>query len=195
MSAELFWDKYRIPSARLQGWDYSMSAYYFITICTKERIPWFGEIEKEEMILNNIGEIVYQEIVETAKIRNNVKIDSFVVMPDHIHLVIFITNATRRDALHASRNKTDTWVTCNVPLQNKFWPQINNLPSIVRWLKWSITSKIKSQYDKSFAWQSGYHDHIIRDEKELYFVDQYIQNNPLNREKDKDKDMFSEFNI
>lgn len=205
MDTELFQNRYRITSARLSGWDYSMSAYYFITICTKNRIPWFGKIENGKMILNDIGKIVHQEIVKSAKIRGNVRIDSFVVMPDHIHLIIFITDATRttcamrttrttrRDALHASNN--NPWVTCNVPLQNKFWPQINNLSSIIRWLKWSITSKIQSKYDKIFAWQSRYHDHIIRDEKELYFVDQYIQNNPLNREKDKNKDMFSEFNI
>lgn len=200
MSAELFWDKYRIASARLPGRDYSISAYYFVTICTKDRIPWFGEIKNGEMILNDIGKIAHDMWLKIPNHSKNVKLDSFVIMPDHVHGILFLQDVAQVETRHGvshddkqmQRNETPHVASLQ---DNKFGPQkTTSLWYIINQYKWSVTREI-NKTDKSFAWQSRYHDHIIRDEKELYFVDQYIQNNPVNREKNKDKDMFSEFNI
>jgi len=84
VTSQKFKDKFRIPSNRLNGWDYSTPGYYFVTICTKDKKPWFGEIIEEQMILSPAGEIIEQEMENTARIRTNACIDPWVIMPNHI---------------------------------------------------------------------------------------------------------------
>ena len=86
----LFKDKYRIESIRLPGYDYSQPGAYFITICTHNRQCLFGEIVNGEMILNEFGELVKNEWQKTGIIRPNINIDTFVVMPNHLHGIIII---------------------------------------------------------------------------------------------------------
>ncbi|HTO16109.1 MAG TPA: hypothetical protein VLZ83_10070 [Edaphocola sp.] len=90
--ADKFHNKYRIPSARLQSWDYSSSGLYFVTICTKNREPYFGEIINGEMHLSEIGQIVHSEWFKTFEMRPdmNLKMDEFVIMPNHFHAIICI---------------------------------------------------------------------------------------------------------
>ncbi len=86
----LYLGKYRIPSARWQNWDYGSDAAYFITICTKHREHYFGEIEHGKMCLSNVGilaDVFWHEIKNHAK---NVELDSFVVMPNHIHGILIL---------------------------------------------------------------------------------------------------------
>jgi hypothetical protein len=82
---EKFRNKYRIASARLQTWDYSSNAAYFITLCTRNRKHFFGTIANGEMQLNAIGKIVETEWINTPAIRPymNLELDEFVVMPNH----------------------------------------------------------------------------------------------------------------
>lgn len=188
MSEDLYQDRYRVNSVRRKDRDYS-SWDYFVTICVKDFICCFGEVIDGEMRLNQIWNIVHQEILDTIRIRKNVSIDAFIVMPNHVHMIIRIMDFPKwigRDALHASPN--NKWATCNVALpndgKNVFWPQKNNLASIVRGLKSSITSKIKKILPE-FAWQSSFYEHIIRSNINFQNVRQYIENNPLNRKKDR----------
>ena len=85
-----FKQKYSPKSSRLQNYDYSSDWWCFITICTKDRENYFGEIVDWKMILNEYGEIVSEDILWISKHYINVEIDEFVVMPNHIHLIIFI---------------------------------------------------------------------------------------------------------
>jgi REP element-mobilizing transposase RayT len=86
-----FKNKYRIPSARLQGWDYGDVGEYFITICVNDpKIYYFGEVIYGEMNLSEIGKIVVNEWIKTATIRKNVVLDEFIVMPNHMHGIIVI---------------------------------------------------------------------------------------------------------
>ncbi len=90
--SEKFKNKYRIPSARLQTWDYRWAGAYFITICTQNREHYFGKIEKGKMILSNVGviaDILWYEIKNHAK---NVELGEFVVMPNHIHGILILNN-------------------------------------------------------------------------------------------------------
>lgn len=98
-------NKYRIPSTRLQKWDYGWNAPYFVTICTAHRICYFGEIRNGKMFLSELGEIVVAEWLKTPIIRPdmNLVMDEFVVMPNHFHGIIVIGKNeynTRRDAMH-----------------------------------------------------------------------------------------------
>src|SRR6266567_2586345 len=102
--SELFKNKYRIPSARLQTWDYANNAMYFITICTANRESFFGDIVETqciaspndvpeyEMQLNDLGKKVELEWLKTKELRldMNLELDEYVVMPNHFHGIIFI---------------------------------------------------------------------------------------------------------
>ncbi len=87
---EKFRDKYRIPSSRLQNWDYGWNAPYFVTICTAKREYYFGEIKNRKIHLSGIGKIAQQFWQEIPKHFPFVILDAFVVMPNHVHGIIII---------------------------------------------------------------------------------------------------------
>lgn len=152
-------------SIRLPNYDYAEPGYYFITVCTKDRECFFGKIVNEEIILSEIGKIVKKEWWETFFIRSYVDLYEFVIMPNHFHAIIEII-----------------WNDNNiVNTVNKFGPQKNNLFSIVRGFKGSVTSKVRNSLNYHFSvWQSRFYDHIIRNEEALNNIRQYIIDNPKN---------------
>ena len=198
---EKFKGKYRIASARLPGYDYGKPGWYFVTICSQNRLCYFGEIVDNEMILSTAGKIVGEEIYNTKHIRDNVKIDAWVVMPNHIHLIVVILDddnvvETHRHASLDDNIKTDTVEThCNASLpraslpptsyQNKFGPQKNNLSSIIRGFKGVVTKRIHLETNEwKFSWQERFHEHIIKNEKSLYNIRDYVRTNPSKWDKD-----------
>ncbi|MGO9119202.1 MAG: transposase, partial [Desulfomonilaceae bacterium] len=98
--------KYRRRSIRLADYDYSQGGAYFVTICTHDRKCLFGNISNGEMRLNEVGEIVQDVWLRTEQIRREISLDTFVLMPNHVHGVVFIcddaespTRATRQSPL------------------------------------------------------------------------------------------------
>ena len=87
---ELFKNQYRTPSARLQSWDYGWNGYYFITICTKNRACYFGEILENKMQLSHIGVLAYVFWNEIKNHAENIILGEFVVMPNHIHGILIL---------------------------------------------------------------------------------------------------------
>lgn len=163
----LYKNKYRIESTRLKGWDYSNDGYYFVTICTKDRECFFGDVIDGQMHLSHIGEIMLEEWKKTEEIREDVTIDEWVIMPNHIHGIIVIENKT----MHLNASNVETH--CNASLHR------NNLSFIIRGFKSASTKKIHLADCPHFAWQPRYYDHIIRDENSLDKIREYILNNPL----------------
>ena len=107
----LFKDKYRVESIRLPGYDYSQPGAYFITIVTHNRQCSFGNIIDDEMMLNEFGVLVQNEWLKTGIIRPNINIDAFVVMPNHLHGIIIITdndNGHSRDSRDSRDSRRDT---------------------------------------------------------------------------------------
>lgn len=186
---EKYQNKYRIPSARLQHWDYRWAGAYFITICTKDRLHYFGEIENGKMILNEIGKMVQNEWRETPKIRPDMNLDlgEFVVMPNHFHGILIIgeneyngNGGYGRDAMHCVSTPTPT----PTETTNQFGPQRKNVASVIRGFKSSVTKNARVIIP-DFAWQSRFYDHIIRDDKSFKTISNYIINNPENWDNDK----------
>lgn len=193
--SDKFQNKYRIPSARAAWWNYGNNAAYFITICTKHRAHYFGEIGS----LSEIGKIAESEWLKTLSIRPdmNLKMDAFVVMPNHFHAIIWIgdneyNRNTDGDTDIGNDNRDDVVETpcmASLPPQpgvpgNKFGPQFKNLASILRGFKSAVTTfAIKNNIE--FGWQERFHDHIIRDEGSYQRIRNYIINNPSNWETDK----------
>ncbi len=164
---ELFLGQYQSGSQRLPDWDYAVPGWYFITICTKDRQPFFGEVVNGEMIQNELEEIAEEEIQKTETIRDNVAIDSWIVMPDHVHLIIMIED---EENVETPRRGVSTE-------PQKHWKP-GCLGSIINQFKGACTRRIRVQYNPSFAWQSRYYDHIIRTETDLDNLREYIHLNP-----------------
>lgn len=99
----LFQNKYRIESSRLPNWDYSANAVYFITICTANKEHLFGKIKNDIPHLSQIGKIAKQNILEIPKHFPHAEIDAFVIVPNHIHLILVLNNLNRNvETLHAT---------------------------------------------------------------------------------------------
>ena len=183
-------NKYLIPSARLKNWNYGNEGSYFVTICTKNRLHYFGEIYNGEMQLNKIGELVISEWLQTFKLRSDMALElgEFIVMPNHFHGIIIIGN-----------NEYNSTVNFQ-PDEIKFESQSKNLASIIRGFKSAVTTKVKKncynndlmhvhcqdpKHCVSKVWQPRFHDHIIRDENSFERIQNYIVNNPKNWKEDK----------
>ncbi len=185
-----FENKYRIESARLKGYDYSAPGEYFVTICTKGMVEWFGRVESGEMILNEIGEIVADEWVRTPTIRPNVELDNWVVMPNHVHGIVILKSLVETQCT-ASLQRPTTPSQPQKQNHNTFGPQRMNLASIVRGFKAATTKQIRELGKTDFAWEPRYYDHIVRNDEDLNRIQDYIRNNPVkwDREKNHPGDM------
>ena len=162
-------NKYRIASSRLKEWDYGTPGAYFITICTLNRVRWFGEVNEGRIILSAVGELVLQELQKTAEIRPNVRIDAKVVMPNHLHAIIAIGD-NPGEAVETPRRGVST--------KTKWKP--GTLGAIINEFKSTCTKQIRAAGYKDFAWQARYYDHIIFQESELNNIMAYILENPTN---------------
>ena len=147
---------------RLEGYDYSRSGYYFVTICTHQREEWFGQVESGEMILNQYGEIVNHGWNDLPNHYLNCLLDTFVIMPNHIHGIIVID----------SKNRVGNGL--------KPFPTYG-LSEIMRGFKTFSSRRINEMIKEGskFQWQKSFYDHVIRNERSLDHLRQYIQNNPL----------------
>ena len=107
--SDKFQNKYRIESARLKNWDYGSQASYFVTICTKDRLHYFGEVINREMILNDVGKIVETEWLKTFEIRPdmNLTMGEYKVMPNHFHAIICIGDNEYNMGRGAERDTDD----------------------------------------------------------------------------------------
>jgi putative transposase len=184
--ADKFRNKYRNSSARLRNWDYSKMGSYFVTICTKNREHFFGEIINGEMHLNELGKIAESEWLKTIEIRQdmNLELREFVVMPNHFHAIVIIgkNEFNSGDVMHC--NPTTNTLFENQPA-NKFGPQSKNLASIIRGYKSAVTTFARKSGNTGFNWQTRFYDHIIRNSVSFKNIQNYIIKNPLNWETDK----------
>lgn len=175
----LYRKKYRVESARLKDYDYSLPGFYFVTICTRNREHFFGKIRQNEMILSEIGivaEKFWQEIPDHFM---NVQLDAYVIMPNHVHGIVQIVPSQNGPSQNV---ETQDFASLRPSLfspdsGNKFGPQSRNLASIIRGYKTGV-KKWATMNGIEFSWQSRFHDHIIRDDNALQRIRMYIQQNP-----------------
>jgi putative transposase len=169
-------DKYKRKSIRIREYDYSQPNWYYITICSYKKECIFGEIKKGVMVLNEFGKIAKTEWEKTKDIRKNIELDYFIIMPNHIHGIIII-------------EKKNVGAHCNVPLpQTESFGKStkNTIPTIVKLYKSAVTKQINILRNSPGhpVWQRNYYEHIIRNDKELYKLRQYIHNNSIKWEDD-----------
>jgi REP element-mobilizing transposase RayT len=163
---------------RLKGYDYAAPGAYFVTIVAHRRLPIFGEITGGVMQLNACGEIVRAEWLRTAAIRREIALDEFVVMPDHFHAIVMITECDG-GSVGAQRRCAPTHP-----------PGMNVVPgsvgAIIRAFKSAVTTRINQLrgIPGTPVWQRNYWEHVIRNDGELSRIREYIRNNPITCETD-----------
>lgn len=157
-------------SIRLPGCDYAQPGAYFVRLCTRDRECLFGEIVEREVRLNAFGEIVRTEWIRTAKIRPSVRLcdDELVVMPNHIHGIIWIVDDDNVRATGGS------------PVRPR-GPDPGSVGAIIAGFKSAVTRQINTLRKTPGApvWQRNYYEHVIRNEDALHAIRVYITENPL----------------
>jgi REP element-mobilizing transposase RayT len=170
--------KHHRRSIRVQGYDYTQSGAYYVTIVAYQRQHFFGEVVNGEMRLNALGQIARDEWFKTATLRPYVELyeDEFIVMPNHVHGIIWI----HHEMVGVERRSAPTPASTlpNVPPKS--------LGAIVRAYKSAVTYAINTLQNQRGAglWQRNYYEHIIRDEKDLQAKRDYILSNPMSWDKD-----------
>jgi putative transposase len=162
-------------SIRLPEWDYTEAGAYFVTIVTYQRETLFGAVVDGEMVSSEFGRIVAEEWGRTAVVRPYVRLDEFVVMPNHIHGILVITDE-RRGTAPPCRG-----MAAPCPYIGKFGkPIAGSLPTIVRSFKSAVAKRINERRDTPGVpvWQRNYYEHIVRNEQDLNTIRQYIHDNP-----------------
>jgi putative transposase len=145
-------------SPRLQGYDYSLSGLYFITICVYQRQHLFGSISNGSIELTTAGQIAAEGWLEIPKHYPDVVVENFVIMPNHMHGILCLRGDNAGFKTYLGR--------------------------VINSYKGAVTARIRKQQADSpldvptKIWQGRYHDHIIRSETVLQRIEAYIENNP-----------------
>jgi putative transposase len=160
---------------RIPQHNYSAPGYYFITICTKNRLELFGTVKNGQIVLNDLGNMVNTWWQKTFEKYQNLLNDVYIIMPNHIHGIINIVGAG------SSRPGNNT--------NNKFNRRGDRAPTIgqiIAYFKYQSTKQINILRNTPGLkiWQRNYYDHIIRNEKSLQKIREYIINNPTTWDKD-----------
>jgi putative transposase len=167
-------EKHHRRSIRLKGYDYSNTGAYFLTICTKNRECLFGDIEQGQMILNAAGNVVKIWWPEMKNKLRNVELDEFIIMPNHSHGIVFI-ETDFVGAIHE--------LPLHVESRHEYQKQRRKmlLPKFIGWFKMNSAKQINQSRNTpgTPVWQRNYYEHIIRNEKELNKIRQYIVDNPV----------------
>ena len=144
---------------RLKGFDYNQEGIYFITICTKDRVNFLGRVavgggvpDAPFVLLSEYGKIVLEQIEEMTRVYSGIDIPKYVIMPNHIHLLISL-NAGGPSGTPAPTNA--------------------RIPALI-----SVFKRFTNQKCGISLWQRSYHDHVIRDDTDYLMHWQYIDSNP-----------------
>lgn len=209
-----FQNKYRIPSARLENWDYGANGAYFITICTHKMQHYFGQVFEREMQLNELGKLAHELWQEITNQFPYVELGNFVIMPNHMHGILIINKsvsvttrlndnkpvetrliasppANANTSSPLNNNDIDPRIidheirVCNGGISGDKNPMLNeNISRIIRWYKGRCSFEMRKIH-ADFRWHSRFHDHIIRNSKSFDTIQTYIENNPSKWGEDK----------
>lgn len=161
---------HRRRSIRLQNYDYASEGAYFITICTHKKECILGEVVEGEARLSDIGTVALQCWLDIPNHFENVELDVCVIMPNHVHGIIIIHSVGAQyiePLLHKYQS-------------NKFRHVIpRSVGSIIRSYKAAVTRQCHRTGVGQFRWQRNYYEHVIRSEKDLNAIRNYILYNPL----------------
>jgi len=159
-------------SPRLQGYDYTQNGAYFVTICTHKRQCLFGEISGAEIEMNTTGCIAQTCWEQIPTHFPKAELDAFVVMPNHVHGILLIIDDSKQTQYQYEQFSK---------------PIARSLSTIMRSYKSAVTNQVNRLFmtENTPVWQGRFHDHIVRDEKSLNTLREYVANNPARWEADR----------
>src|SRR3972149_2888638 len=208
MDKHKFQGKYRIESTRLKDYNYSRNGAYFVTICTKNSMQLFGSIVDQKLIPNRQAEVLTECWLDLPAHYTNCVLDKFIIMPNHVHGIIIIDNEIAETGLKLNNTIVETDLKPDkvvvetglnpdkvVVVETGLKPVSTAgrvakpypLSEIIRGFKTFSARRINEYQNtrgKAF-WQSRFFDHIIRNREELKRIRQYIIENPLKWELEK----------
>ena len=164
----LYKKTYRVESTRSSRWDYRLPGWYFVTICTERHTCYFGEIVEAEMCLLRAGQIAHSGLLDLSKHYSNVKLDVFIVMPNHIDAIIVLEGAHYYSPDENIKNAGLNGIS---------------LGNVVGSYKAGVTRECR-EAGIPIVWQPRFYDHILRSQSSLAAVRSYIRNNPANWSRD-----------
>lgn len=186
-----FKGKYRIGSTRMPNWNYAGNGRYYLTIVTQNRECNLGEIklidEQPTMGLSDFGQIVENEFLKSFEIRNELFLDEYVIMPNHLHMIVIL----KKNDVETFGQTFQNGQTFQPP-QNEKYPYLIRKPksisSFVAGFKSAVNSKIDDYIDEheldipkynknNHFFQPNYHDRVIRNETEYHRIKKYIKKN------------------
>jgi len=169
----LFRGEYRIETARHPKQDYAAPGWYFVTLCTARRKCFFGRIRGTGLIPAELGDEVARHWQRISNLRQRVRLDEFVVMPNHLHGIVVIEGGHR-----FSPPRLGDIDSFRAPLDRQL--RSTSLGSIVGSFKAGFTAWCRRSGYVEFGWQPRYYDKIIRSNAALGAIREYIRQNPLN---------------
>lgn len=189
-------ERHHRRSIRLKGYDYSRAGAYFVSVCTHDRICLLGDVISGVVQLSPIGTAALECWMKIPQHFADVELDEFIIMPNHVHGIIFIQN----DDVHTNvqnvgvqyieplqRISLQNESRRDEPKQHQYQHVISrSIGSIIRSYKSAVTRWCKQHRYEHFRWQRNYYERIIRNERELYEVRKYIINNPMKWELDEE---------
>ena len=163
---------------RYKGYDYAKDGFYFVTICTKDRQLFFGDVVNEKMQLSKIGQIAEKYWLEISNHFKNIKLHEYIIMPNHIHGIIQIMRCGN-EAMHCGNEAMPRSYDGKHIKMSKISPKLGSLSVIIGSFKSIVTKIINKKFlNNNFAWQPRFHDRIIRNDEELNKIRYYITINP-----------------
>ena len=177
---------YKNGSFRLTGWDYSSWGLYFITICTRNKEHFFGEIENGIMMLNELGKITEANWLNIETQFPNIETADFVIMPNHLHGILIIDDCRR--GINSASKSTESDSKIGGITGNKNPMLHRNISTSIRWFKGKTTFD-SGKIREDFAWQPRFYDHIIRSQISFIKIQAYIENNPKMWGRDRNNEM------
>jgi putative transposase len=155
----LYRNRFRVPSTRMRGWDYRGAGAYGVTICVQGRVCCLGKVEEGQIVRSPFGEIVEEEWRRIPEVHPHVLLDEWIVMPDHIHGILFfepVKVGSAEGTLAAG-----------------------SLGAVVGQLKKRSTKRIRAQRHSVFTWQERFFDQILKDDEAVERYRVYIRENPI----------------
>ncbi|MBS3915786.1 MAG: transposase [Bacteroidetes bacterium] len=159
----LYLNKYRRESLRRKNWDYGKICTYFITLCTHNKISFFGEKINGQIELTRVGEIARTIWFSIPDHHPHITLDDLVIMPDYIHGILRLNANIPHSTKESSKR-----------FQN---PGKGSLPTVVGLYKSSV-SRESRKINPDFKWQSDYWEVIVKDYNHLKNIRDYIHKNP-----------------
>ena len=180
-------DKHRRRSIRRKGYDYPLPGAYFVTLISSGRVSLFGEIMDGELRQSDIGKLVNDCWLGITNSFTSIGLDDIVIMPNHLHGIIFIHEALGKGEAFADNDPSVVGaMAANASPLRPRGTTLGSLGAIIQNFKSVSTRKVNKRYFEPGykIWQKNYHERVVRNERELNAIRQYIRDNPHNWELD-----------